>query len=121
MLADVPADAKVRAEEVFGPVVILAAVDSDDEAFAAVNASRFGLQAGVFTHDLQTAFRAHRALEVGGVIVGDVPSYRADQMPYGGVKESGIGREGVRVGHGRPHRRARPRAHRPRPLGRAMK
>jgi acyl-CoA reductase-like NAD-dependent aldehyde dehydrogenase len=96
VLDDVPADAKVCAEEVFGPVVILAPVDSDDEAFAAVNASRFGLQAGVFTHDLQTAFRAHRALDVGGVIVGDVPSYRADQMPYGGVKDSGTGREGVR-------------------------
>jgi acyl-CoA reductase-like NAD-dependent aldehyde dehydrogenase len=96
VLDDVPADAKVCAEEVFGPVVILAPVDSDDEAFAAVNASRFGLQAGVFTHDLQTAFRAHRTLDVGGVIVGDVPSYRADQMPYGGVKDSGTGREGVR-------------------------
>ena len=96
VLDNVPADAKVCAEEVFGPVVILAPVDSDDEAFAAVNASRFGLQAGVFTHDLQTAFRAHRTLDVGGVIVGDVPSYRADQMPYGGVKDSGTGREGVR-------------------------
>jgi acyl-CoA reductase-like NAD-dependent aldehyde dehydrogenase len=96
VLDDVPADAKVCAEEVFGPVVVLAPVDSDDEAFAAVNASRFGLQAGVFTHDLQTAFRAHRSLDVGGVIVGDVPSYRADQMPYGGVKDSGAGREGVR-------------------------
>jgi acyl-CoA reductase-like NAD-dependent aldehyde dehydrogenase len=96
VLDDVPADAKVCAEEVFGPVVILAPVDSDDEAFAAVNASRFGLQAGVFTHDLQTAFRAHRSLDVGGVIVGDVPSYRADQMPYGGVKDSGTGREGIR-------------------------
>jgi acyl-CoA reductase-like NAD-dependent aldehyde dehydrogenase len=70
-------------------------VDGTDEAFAAVNDSKFGLQAGVFTHDLQTAFRAHRELEVGGVIVGDAPSYRADQMPYGGVKDSGVGREGV--------------------------
>jgi acyl-CoA reductase-like NAD-dependent aldehyde dehydrogenase len=96
VLDDVSADAKVCAEEVFGPLVVLAPVDSDDEAFAAVNASRFGLQAGVFTHDLQTAFRAHRSLDVGGVIVGDVPSYRADQMPYGGVKDSGTGREGVR-------------------------
>src|SRR5213079_2442454 len=63
---------------------------------AAVNDSRYGLQAGVFTHDLQVAFRAHRDLEVGGVVIGDVPSYRADQMPYGGAKESGVGREGVR-------------------------
>ena len=71
-------------------------VDGAEEAFAAVNDSRFGLQTGVFTHDLQVAFRAHRALEVGGVIIGDAPSYRADQMPYGGVKDSGIGREGVK-------------------------
>jgi acyl-CoA reductase-like NAD-dependent aldehyde dehydrogenase len=55
----------------------------------------YGLQAGVFTRDLPTAFRAHRELEVGGVVIGDVPSYRADQMPYGGVKESGVGREGL--------------------------
>jgi acyl-CoA reductase-like NAD-dependent aldehyde dehydrogenase len=71
-------------------------VDGEAEAFAAVNDSKYGLQAGVFTHDLQVAFRAHRALEVGGVVVGDVPSYRADQMPYGGVKQSGVGREGVK-------------------------
>ena len=71
-------------------------VDDVDEAFAAVNTSRYGLQAGVFTHDLQIAFRAARELEVGGVVVGDLPSYCADQTPYGGVKESGSGREGVR-------------------------
>jgi aldehyde dehydrogenase (NAD+) len=96
VLTDVPAGSRVWDEEVFGPVLAVAAVDGVDEAFAAVNASRYGLQAGVFTHDLQTAFRAARELEVGGVVVGDVPSYRADQMPYGGVKESGSGREGVR-------------------------
>ena len=96
VLTDVPADAKVSCEEVFGPVLVLAPVDGVDEAFATVNASRFGLQTGVFTHDLQTAFRAHAELEVGGVVVGDVPSFRADQMPYGGVKASGVGREGVR-------------------------
>lgn len=71
-------------------------MDSTDEAFAAVNDSKFGLQAGVFTHDLQTAFKAHQVLEVGGVVIGDAPSYRADQMPYGGVKDSGVGREGVK-------------------------
>jgi acyl-CoA reductase-like NAD-dependent aldehyde dehydrogenase len=76
-------------------VLSLHRVNGADEAFAAVNDSRFGLQAGVFTHDLRLAFRAHRELEVGGVIIGDVPSYRADQMPYGGVKDSGTGREGV--------------------------
>ncbi|GAA1788768.1 aldehyde dehydrogenase family protein [Planosporangium flavigriseum] len=96
VLVDVPADAKVSCEEVFGPVLVIEAVDGIDEAFAKVNASRYGLQAGVFTHDLQVAFRAHRELEVGGVVIGDVPSFRADQMPYGGVKESGVGREGVR-------------------------
>ncbi|PWW24172.1 aldehyde dehydrogenase (NAD+) [Geodermatophilus normandii] len=95
VLTDVPADAKVSCEEVFGPVVVLDPVDSVDEAFARVNDSRFGLQAGVFTRDLQVAFRAAQVLEVGGVVVGDVPSFRADQMPYGGVKDSGTGREGV--------------------------
>ncbi|HEX7189190.1 MAG TPA: aldehyde dehydrogenase family protein [Actinomycetes bacterium] len=96
VLADVPSDAKVSAEEVFGPVVVVSSFDGVDDGFHQVNASRFGLQAGVFTHDLRTAFRAHRDLEVGGVVVGDVPSFRADQMPYGGTKESGVGREGVR-------------------------
>jgi acyl-CoA reductase-like NAD-dependent aldehyde dehydrogenase len=96
VLAELPGDAILATAEAFGPVLSLHRVDGAQEAFAAVNDSRFGLQAGVFTHDLQLAFRAHRELEVGGVIVGDVPSYRADQMPYGGVKDSGTGREGVK-------------------------
>jgi acyl-CoA reductase-like NAD-dependent aldehyde dehydrogenase len=96
VLADLPSDAVLASAEAFGPVLSLHRVNGADEAFAAVNDSRFGLQAGVFTHDLQLAFRAHRALEVGGVIIGDAPSYRADQMPYGGVKDSGNGREGVK-------------------------
>ncbi|MER5319930.1 aldehyde dehydrogenase family protein [Streptosporangium roseum] len=96
VLADVPHDAKVSCEEVFGPVMIVQSVPGVDEAFAAVNDSKYGLQAGVFTRNLDIAFRANRELEVGGVIIGDVPSYRADQMPYGGVKDSGVGREGVR-------------------------
>lgn len=96
VLADVPRDAKVVCEEVFGPVLVLQPVDGIDEAYAAVNDSAFGLQAGVFTHDIQAAFRAHRELEVGGVIIGDAPSFRADQMPYGGVKASGVGREGLK-------------------------
>jgi acyl-CoA reductase-like NAD-dependent aldehyde dehydrogenase len=96
VLADVPPDAKVVCEEVFGPVLVLQRAAGVDEAFAMVNDSRFGLQAGVFTRSLDVAFRAHRELEVGGVIIGDVPSYRADQMPYGGVKQSGVGREGLR-------------------------
>jgi acyl-CoA reductase-like NAD-dependent aldehyde dehydrogenase len=97
VLTDVPADAKVCVEEVFGPVLVITPVESDEAGFAAVNDSAYGLQAGVFTHSLQTAFAAHRALRVGGVIVGDVPSYRADQMPYGGTKGSGDGREGLRA------------------------
>lgn len=95
LLAGVGPGMKVRDDEVFGPVVTLQSFETLKEAFAEVNDSRFGLQAGVFTHDLRVAFEAHAALEVGGVVIGDVPSYRADQMPYGGVKESGRGREGV--------------------------
>ncbi|MBL1101280.1 aldehyde dehydrogenase family protein [Streptomyces coffeae] len=96
VLADVPADVTIAREEVFGPVLTVQRAEGEEAAYAAVNASKYGLQAGVFTRDVQTAFRAHRALEVGGVIIGDVPSYRADQMPYGGAKRSGVGREGVR-------------------------
>ncbi len=97
VLVDAPADAQVCQDEAFGPVLTVAAVDGVDEGLRALDDSRFGLQAGIFTHDIQTAFRAHRELEVGGVIVGDIPTFRAEQMPYGGVKESGIGREGVRA------------------------
>ncbi len=96
VLADAPPTARVCTDEVFGPVMTLTAVDGTDAAFAAVNDSRYGLQAGVFTHHIASAFRAHAELEVGGVIIGDVPSFRADQMPYGGVKASGVGREGLR-------------------------
>ncbi|PWV50181.1 aldehyde dehydrogenase family protein [Nocardiopsis sp. L17-MgMaSL7] len=97
VLADAPADSRVVREEVFGPVLVVQRVADTDAAFAAVNDSDFGLQAGVFTRDLPTAFRAHRELEVGGVVVGDVPTFRADQMPYGGVKGSGVGKEGLRA------------------------
>ncbi len=97
VVVDAPADAKVVCEEVFGPVLVVQAFDGVDAGFARVNDSRYGLQAGEFTHDLQVAFRAHRDLEVGGVVIGDVPSFRADQMPYGGAKDSGVGREGVRA------------------------
>jgi len=95
VVADVPPTAKLTCEEVFGPVLTVAPVSGVQAGLAAVNDSRYGLQAGVFTHSLQTAFLAHRELEVGGVIIGDVPSYRADQMPYGGAKASGVGREGL--------------------------
>ncbi|MEU8948425.1 aldehyde dehydrogenase family protein [Streptomyces sp. NPDC048489] len=96
VLTGVPTDTTLACEEVFGPVLTVTRVDGEAEAFAAVNDSKYGLHAGVFTHDVQAAFRAHRALEVGGVIIGDVPSYRADQMPYGGAKQSGVGREGLK-------------------------
>ncbi|MET7393580.1 aldehyde dehydrogenase family protein [Dactylosporangium sp. NPDC005572] len=95
VLAGAPVSTKVVAEEVFGPVLVLERIASDEEGFAAVNDSQYGLQAGVFTRRLDRAFEAHRVLDVGGVIVGDVPSYRADQMPYGGSKASGVGREGL--------------------------
>jgi acyl-CoA reductase-like NAD-dependent aldehyde dehydrogenase len=97
VLTDVPFDAKVWREEVFGPVLCVSVVDDLDEALAEANDSAFGLQAGIFTHDVRVAFEAAAKLDVGGLIVGDVPSYRADQMPYGGVKASGTGREGLRA------------------------
>nr|MDQ3579383.1 aldehyde dehydrogenase family protein [Actinomycetota bacterium] len=96
VLSGVPTDAKVARQEVFGPVLVVSVVDSVDAAFELANDTDYGLQAGVFTHDTRTAFRAAAELEVGGIVIGDVPSYRADQMPYGGVKGSGTGREGVR-------------------------
>ena len=95
-LADVPADLPIWEEEVFGPVVCVRAVADEEAAFAEVNRSRYGLHASVFTGSLATALRAVGELEVGGVVVNDVPGFRADNMPYGGVKDSGIGREGPR-------------------------
>ncbi len=82
--------------EVFAPLVTVEKFGDFDEAVRAVNASAFGLQAAVFTNDLSHVFAAYRDLEVGGVIVNDASSYRMDHMPYGGVKDSGFGREGVR-------------------------
>ncbi len=96
VLESVPRGATIEAEEAFGPVVLLKPFDTFEQALRAVNASRYGLQAGVFTHDIRHAMRAWDVLEVGGVIVNDVPSWRVDHMPYGGVKDSGLGREGVR-------------------------
>jgi acyl-CoA reductase-like NAD-dependent aldehyde dehydrogenase len=96
VLRDVPPDASVVRQEVFGPVLVVSVVDSVAAAFEQADATDYGLQAGVFTHDVATAFAAASAIDVGGVVIGDVPSYRADQMPYGGVKGSGTGREGVR-------------------------
>ncbi len=96
LLENVPRDCDLYRKEAFGPVAFLEPFDDFDDAIARVNDSDFGLQAGVFTGDLAHAMRAWDRLEVGGVIVGDVPSFRVDNMPYGGVKLSGIGREGVR-------------------------
>jgi acyl-CoA reductase-like NAD-dependent aldehyde dehydrogenase len=87
---------KVRQEEIFGPVVTIGTYSDFDEAIALANETRYGLQAGLFTRDMQLIFKAHRDLEVGGVVVGDVSAFRADQMPYGGSKDSGTGREGLR-------------------------
>jgi len=96
LLEAVPKDEPVCAQEAFGPVAVLSSFADFDSALRQVNDSVFGLQAGVFTRDLYRAQRAWDRLEVGGVIVGDVPSWRSDAMPYGGVKGSGLGREGVR-------------------------
>lgn len=87
---------KVRCEEIFGPVVTLASYDRFEDAMEEVNNSRYGLQAGVFTKDVDRIFLAHRDIQVGGLIANDVSSFRADQMPYGGTKDSGRGREGLR-------------------------
>ncbi|MFT3764857.1 MAG: aldehyde dehydrogenase family protein [Minicystis sp.] len=96
VVEDVPADEPLSCEEAFGPVAILAPFRDFDEALRIADDSRYGLQAGVFTNDLSRAMRAWDELDVGGVVVGDVPSFRVDNMPYGGVKGSGAGREGVR-------------------------
>ncbi len=87
---------KVRDEEAFGPVAILSRFSDFEAALSEVNDSRFGLQAGVFSRDIHKVMRAWDVLEVGGLLVGDVPSFRVDNMPYGGVKDSGLGREGVK-------------------------
>jgi len=96
VLANTTPEMKVRCEEIFGPVTTVSSYQTWEEALAEVNNSEYGLQAGVFTSSLDRAFEAHRQLEVGGVIVNDQSAFRADQMPYGGSKESGYGREGLR-------------------------
>ena len=96
LLEGVDRSAAVYTEEAFGPVAILSRFSRFDDALAEVNDSKFGLQAGIFTRDLFKALDAWDRLEVGGVVINDVPSYRVDNMPYGGVKDSGLGREGVR-------------------------
>ena len=96
VLVNVPRDAKVSCQEVFAPVVVLDKYSTYEEAVDKVNDSVFGLQAGVFTKDVEKAFYAFNEMDVGGVVVNDIPTFRVDHMPYGGVKESGFGREGLK-------------------------
>jgi acyl-CoA reductase-like NAD-dependent aldehyde dehydrogenase len=94
VLTNVKPDMKVCALEIFGPVIAVQTYRDTDEAFRLANDTRYGLQAAIFTADLTTALRAARELDFGGVLVNEVPTYRADQMPYGGVRDSGNTREG---------------------------
>lgn len=96
LLENVPADEKIACAEAFGPVAIVQPFSNFTQALQTINNSDFGLQAGVFTRDIYKAHQAWDELEVGGVLIGEVPSWRVDHMPYGGVKDSGLGREGVR-------------------------
>lgn len=94
VLVDVPESSHISCEEAFGPVVAVYRYNDLDSAIERANATPYGLQAGIFTRDMQRAFSAARKLDFGGVMINDVPAYRADHMPYGGMKHSGIGREG---------------------------
>ncbi|MGH9523236.1 MAG: aldehyde dehydrogenase family protein [Terriglobales bacterium] len=96
VLAHTQAAMRVNCEEIFAPVVTVEPYDTFEEALRRVNDTSYGLQAGLFTRDAQRIFQAYEELEVGGVIAGDIPSFRMDHMPYGGVKESGSGREGLK-------------------------
>jgi succinate-semialdehyde dehydrogenase/glutarate-semialdehyde dehydrogenase len=94
ILTDVPETTSFMQDELFGPAVAVNTYSNLNEAVERVNATRYGLQAGIYTQHLQRAFQAALRLRVGGVLINEVPTWRADHMPYGGVKESGIGREG---------------------------
>ena len=96
LLENAPEGTNIVEEEAFGPVAVISRFSDFDDALNTVNDSKFGLQAGIFTRDLYKAQKAWDELEVGGVVIGDVPSWRVDNMPYGGVKDSGLGREGIR-------------------------
>jgi acyl-CoA reductase-like NAD-dependent aldehyde dehydrogenase len=96
VLLDTTGDMRVNCEEIFAPVTTVRPYPSFDEAVAAVNDSHYGIQAGLFTNDMRAILRAFERIEVGGLVVNDVPGFRVDHAPYGGVKESGQGREGVR-------------------------
>lgn len=96
ILTNVDPTLNVSCQEVFAPIVVVNRISSVEEGIAAINDSNYGLQAGIFTNDIQTAFKASKEFEVGGVMINDIPTYRVDQMPYGGVKESGTGKEGLK-------------------------
>jgi acyl-CoA reductase-like NAD-dependent aldehyde dehydrogenase len=96
ILADVPASARISCEEVFGPVVAVYRYHQLDEVIVQTNSTPYGLQAGIFTSNLTRAFAVARKLQFGGVMINDVPAFRMDHMPYGGMKHSGLGREGPR-------------------------
>jgi glyceraldehyde-3-phosphate dehydrogenase (NADP+) len=87
---------KICSEEIFGPVVTIEPVQDDDEGIAMLNNTRFGLQAGFYTDNIQVLWKAFDQLQVGGIIHNDVPTFRADMMPYGGIRDSGLGREGIK-------------------------
>lgn len=96
VLLEVNPSSKVSCQEVFAPVVLINKVDSLEDAIDLVNDSRYGLQAGIYTENIHTAMYASKKLHVGGVLINDIPTFRVDHMPYGGVKESGVGREGIK-------------------------
>jgi hypothetical protein len=96
LLENVPSECSVWSDEVFAPLAVLQPYSDYPDALKLVNASRFGLQAGVFTNNLQKALLAFEELEVGGVLINQVPTFRTENMPYGGIKDSGTGREGIR-------------------------
>ncbi|MGH8185377.1 MAG: aldehyde dehydrogenase family protein, partial [Steroidobacteraceae bacterium] len=96
VLSDVPPQVSISCREAFGPVVGINSYRDLDEAVELVNRSEYGLQAGMYTRDIRKAFDAARRIHVGGFLINEVPQYRADHMPYGGVKMSGYGREGPR-------------------------
>ena len=96
VLLDTKSDMRVNCEEIFGPVTTLRPYADFDQAIATVNDSPYGIQAGLFTNDMRRILHAFAGLELGGLVVNDIPGYRVDHLPYGGVKQSGLGREGVR-------------------------
>lgn len=96
VILDAGPSLKVSCQEVFAPIVLVNRVNSVEEAIERVNDSRFGLQAGIYTENVHTALDAAEKLHVGGVLINDIPTFRVDHMPYGGVKESGTGREGIK-------------------------